>query len=111
FVFVRLRHCYVSPPSICVRLDRGARYPVEPFALAASSIQRSAERCVPRENTVPRAAHTGLCADACWRIAKARTEKPVEVGNIGKASLQRDVANTEMDQVLRCKERERVFQP
>jgi hypothetical protein len=26
--------------------------------------------------------------NALWRVAKAGTEKPVEVGNIGKASLQ-----------------------
>jgi hypothetical protein len=31
-----------------------------------------------------------MCPDAFWRIAKARTEKPVEVRNIGKASLQCD---------------------
>jgi hypothetical protein len=29
----------------------------------------------------------GHVADAFWRIAKARTEKPVEVRNIGKADL------------------------
>jgi hypothetical protein len=52
-----------------------------------------------------------MCADTFWRIAKARTEKPVEVRNVGKASLQCDVANTNIAQVLRRKERERVFQP
>jgi hypothetical protein len=69
--------------------------------IAGLEIQLSAERCVPSENTVPRAAHTGMCADAFWRIAKARTEKPVEMRNIGKASLQCDVANADIDQVLR----------
>jgi hypothetical protein len=52
-----------------------------------------------------------MCADAFWRIAKARTEKPVEVRNIGKASLQCYVANTNIAQVLRRKEHERMFQP
>ena len=59
----------------------------------------------------PGAAHTGMCADAFWRTAKARTEKPVEVRNMGKASLQCDVANAEIDQVLCRKEFERMFQP
>jgi hypothetical protein len=52
-----------------------------------------------------------MCADAFWRTAKARAEKPVEVRNMGKASLQCDVANAEIDQVLCRKEFERMFQP
>ena len=34
-----------------------------------------------------RPTHTGTCAHAFWRIAKAGKEEPVEVGNIGKARL------------------------
>src|SRR5215471_11983919 len=52
-----------------------------------------------------------MCADALRRIAKAGTEKPVEVRNIGKASLQCHVANTDVAFGLCCKERERMFQP
>src|SRR5262249_50747495 len=52
-----------------------------------------------------------MCADAFWRIAKAGTEKAVEVRNIGKASLQCDVANTDIAQVRCGKEHERMFQP
>ena len=44
------------------------------------------------------------------RTAKAGTEQPVEVANIGKASLQCDIANTDIAQVLCGKEHERVFQ-
>jgi hypothetical protein len=47
--------------------------------------------------------------NALWRIAKAGTEKPVEVRNIGKAHLQCDVANTDIAQVLRRKEHESMF--
>src|SRR6516162_6017569 len=46
-----------------------------------------------------------------WRIAKAGTEKPVEVRNIGKASPQCDVANTDIAQVLCGKKHERMVQP
>jgi hypothetical protein len=52
-----------------------------------------------------------MCADALRRIPKAGTEKPVEVRNIGKTSLQRDVANTDIAFAPCCKERKRVFQP
>jgi hypothetical protein len=88
---------------------RGARCPVEPLLSSRPSFQRVAERWVPSENTILRAAHTGMCADAFWRVAKAGTEESVEVRNIGKASLQGDVANTNIEQVLRRQERERMF--
>jgi hypothetical protein len=65
-----------------------ARCPVEPFALAASSISaRCRAMRTFRENGL-RAAHTGMCADAFWRVAKAGTKKTVEVRNVGQASLQ-----------------------
>src|SRR6516162_1690975 len=51
------------------------------------------------------------CPDLTRRIAKAGTEEPIEVGNIGKASLQCDVANTDIAFALCRKERERMFQP
>jgi len=54
-------------------------------------------------------APAGMCADTFWHIAEAGTEKPVQVRNIGKASLQCDVANTEIDRALRRKERKRMF--
>ena len=73
--------------------------------------QRGAERCVSSESTVLRAAYTGMCADALRRIAKARTEKPVEVRNIGKASLQCDIGNSGIAFALAGKEHERMFQP
>src|SRR5262249_18217830 len=49
--------------------------------------------------------------NALWCIAKAGTEKPVEVRNIRKASPQCDVANTDVAQVLCGKQHEGVFQP
>src|SRR6516225_1930164 len=49
--------------------------------------------------------------NALWRIAKARTEEPVEVRNIGKASPQGDVANAGITFAQRCKEHEGMFQP
>ena len=81
-------------------IGKAERLPVgKPFALAAS------------ENTALRAAHTGMSADAFRRIAKAGTEKPVEVRNIGKASFQCDVGNSALALPLRSKEHERMFQP
>jgi hypothetical protein len=47
--------------------------------------------------------------NALGRIAKAGTEKPVEVRSVAKASLQCDVANTDIDQILRRKEHERMW--
>src|SRR5262245_55396507 len=49
--------------------------------------------------------------NALWRIAKAGTEKPVEVRNIGKASPQCDVANTDIARVLCGKRHESLLQP
>jgi hypothetical protein len=51
------------------------------------------------------------CTNALWRIAEAGTEQPVEVGKIGKASSQGDVANTDIAFALCCKECVRMFQP
>src|SRR5215475_236725 len=99
-------------PSLIAHAKAGARAARSNLLLSPRrQFRHGAERCAPSQNTVLRAAHTGLCADAFWRIAKARTEKPVEVRNIGKASLQCDVANTNIAQVLRRKEHERMFQP
>src|SRR5262249_55431587 len=49
--------------------------------------------------------------NALWRIAEAGTEQPVEVGNVGEAGLQCDVAYSDIAQVLCRKEHERVVQP
>jgi hypothetical protein len=51
------------------------------------------------------------CTDALWRIAEAGAEQAIEVGNIRKASLQCDVANTDIAQVLCGKKHERMVQP
>src|SRR5262245_22189860 len=95
----------------CAREVRGERVPVEPFALAASSISTRRREMRTSEITVLPAAHTGIGADASWGIVKARTEEPVKVRNIGKAGLQCDVANLYIEQVLRRQELERMFQP
>src|SRR5262249_7356764 len=47
-----------------------ARCPVEPFALAASSISARCRAMRTFREYGLRAAHTGMCADAFWRIAK-----------------------------------------
>src|SRR5262249_25736289 len=56
-------------------------------------------------------ATAGMCADTFWHIAEAGTEKPIEVRNIRKTSLHRDVANADIACGLCCKQRERMFQP
>ena len=51
-----------------------------------------------------------MCADTFWRVAKAGTEKPVEVRNIGKAACKA-MSKIRHDLALCGKKRERVFQP
>ena len=98
---IALRQKELSEQLLDLSPDRGL--PTHIHGGRASRCGRASRLCFLHRNSVTLRTHVAR------RSAEVQAEQPVEVGNIGKASLQCDIGNADLAFALRSKDRERPF--